>query len=64
MAVALSLPTIAAILSFVTYSLTNHNLEPAKIFAVLTLYQLVRLPLMMVRLLVFLARALTPISGP
>lgn len=47
MAVALSLPVLAAILSFVTYSLTAHDLQAATIFTVITLFQLMRMPLMM-----------------
>ena len=46
MAFALSLPTLAAILAFVTYSLTAHHLDPATIFSVVTLFQLMRMPLM------------------
>ena len=45
-AFAMSLPALAAILSFVTYSLTAHSLEAATIFSVITLFQLMRLPLM------------------
>ncbi|TYJ53516.1 hypothetical protein B9479_005847 [Cryptococcus floricola] len=45
MAFATSLPVLASILSFVTYSLTSHSLEAAKIFTVITLFQLLRLPL-------------------
>ncbi|WVQ79719.1 hypothetical protein IAT38_001819 [Cryptococcus sp. DSM 104549] len=47
MAFAMALPTLAAILSFVTYSLTAHELEAATIFTVITLFQLMRMPLMM-----------------
>ncbi|TYJ53514.1 hypothetical protein B9479_005845 [Cryptococcus floricola] len=47
MAFAISLPILAAILSFVTYSLSAHNLEAAKIFTVVTLFQIMRMPLMM-----------------
>jgi ABC-type multidrug transport system fused ATPase/permease subunit len=45
-AVALSLPALASVLSFVAYSLSGHELEPAVIFTSLTLFQLLRLPLM------------------
>ncbi|WWC71394.1 uncharacterized protein I206_105349 [Kwoniella pini CBS 10737] len=47
MAFAMSLPTLAAILSFITYSATSHNLQAATIFTVITLFQLMRMPLMM-----------------
>ena len=46
MAFAMSLPVLAAILSFVTYSLTEHSLQAATIFTVITLFQLMRMPLM------------------
>ncbi|WVR09429.1 hypothetical protein IAU60_006496 [Kwoniella sp. DSM 27419] len=46
MAFAMSLPTLAAILSFITYSLTSHGLQAATIFTVITLFQLMRMPLM------------------
>ena len=45
-AVAISLPVLASVLSFVVYSLSGHDLNPADIFASLTLFQLLRLPLM------------------
>jgi ABC-type multidrug transport system fused ATPase/permease subunit len=45
-AVAFSLPAIAAVVSFITYSATGHDLDAAVIFTSLTLFQLVRLPLM------------------
>ncbi|WRT68580.1 uncharacterized protein IL334_005558 [Kwoniella shivajii] len=47
MAFAMSLPTLAAILSFITYSATSHGLQAATIFTVITLFQLMRMPLMM-----------------
>lgn len=46
MAFALSLPVLAAILSFITYSLTSHSLSAPTVFTVLTLFQLIRMPLM------------------
>jgi hypothetical protein len=49
MAFALSLPVLATVLAFVTYSLTSHGLQPATIFTVVSLFQLMRMPLMMVR---------------
>ncbi|KAF9046870.1 ABC transporter [Hymenopellis radicata] len=45
-AVAISMPVLASILAFVTYSATGHAMDPAKIFASLTLFNLLRLPLM------------------
>ncbi|EJU00125.1 ABC transporter [Dacryopinax primogenitus] len=45
-AVAFSLPAFAAVLSFVVYSLAGNQLQPAIIFSSLTLFQLLRLPLM------------------
>ncbi|KAF8579018.1 ABC transporter [Ramaria rubella] len=45
-AAAFSLPTLAAVISFVVYSLTGHANEPAVIFTSLTLFQLLKLPLM------------------
>ncbi|KAK7051247.1 hypothetical protein VNI00_004747 [Paramarasmius palmivorus] len=46
-AVAMSLPVLASVLAFLVYALTGHDLNPANIFASLTLFQLLRLPLMM-----------------
>ena len=48
-AVALSLPVLACVLSFVTYSLSGHKLEADIIFTSLTLFQLLRMPLMFLR---------------
>ncbi|KAF8598170.1 ABC transporter [Ceratobasidium sp. AG-I] len=45
-AVAFSLPVLASVLAFVTYSLAGHDLNPAVIFASLTLFQMLRMPLM------------------
>lgn len=45
-AVAISLPVLASVLSFVVYSLSGHSLNAADVFASLTLFQLLRLPLM------------------
>nr|XP_019044875.1 ATP-binding cassette transporter YOR1 [Kwoniella bestiolae CBS 10118]OCF23805.1 ATP-binding cassette transporter YOR1 [Kwoniella bestiolae CBS 10118] len=47
MAFAMALPTLAAIISFITYSATAHDLQAATIFTVITLFQLMRMPLMM-----------------
>lgn len=48
-AVAISLPVLASVLSFVVYSLSGHSLDAANIFASLTLFTLLRLPLMFLR---------------
>ncbi|KAG1825133.1 ABC transporter [Suillus variegatus] len=45
-AVAISLPSLASVIAFVTYSLTGHSLTAANIFTSLTLFNLARLPLM------------------
>ncbi|RPD61094.1 P-loop containing nucleoside triphosphate hydrolase protein [Lentinus tigrinus ALCF2SS1-7] len=45
-AVAVSLPALASVLAFVVYSATGHSLDAANIFASLTLFQLLRMPLM------------------
>ncbi|KNZ79214.1 ABC transporter C family member 2 [Termitomyces sp. J132] len=45
-AVALSMPVLASVVAFVTYSLTGHDLEPSLVFASLSLFTLLRLPLM------------------
>ncbi|KAF3198093.1 hypothetical protein TWF106_001072 [Orbilia oligospora] len=44
-AVSMSLPVFASILAFVTYSLLEPGLDPAKIFASVTLFNTLRLPL-------------------
>ncbi|KAI0783557.1 P-loop containing nucleoside triphosphate hydrolase protein [Abortiporus biennis] len=49
-AVAISLPVLASVLSFVAYSLSGHSLDPANIFASLTLFNLLRLPLLLLPL--------------
>ncbi|KAJ4480031.1 ABC transporter [Lentinula aciculospora] len=49
-AIAMSLPTLASVLAFVTYSLSGHKLNAADIFASLTLFNLLRMPLMMLPL--------------
>ena len=48
-AVAFLLPVLASVLAFVAYSLSGHSLDPAVIFTSLTLFQLLRLPLMFLR---------------
>ncbi|KAI9755932.1 MAG: hypothetical protein M1835_000778 [Candelina submexicana] len=44
-AVSMSLPIFASMLSFITYSLTNHDLNPAYIFSSLALFNSLRMPL-------------------
>src|SRR5262249_15956525 len=44
-AVSLSLPIFASMLSFITYSLTNHELRPAEVFSSLALFNGLRIPL-------------------
>ena len=45
-AVSMSIPVYASILAFVTYSLTGNSLNPANIFSSLTLFNMLRMPLM------------------
>jgi ABC-type multidrug transport system fused ATPase/permease subunit len=44
-AVSMSLPIFASMLAFITYSLTNHDLNPAYVFSSLALFNSLRLPL-------------------
>jgi ATP-binding cassette subfamily C (CFTR/MRP) protein 1 len=43
--ISMSIPTFASMLAFITYSLTNHNLDPAPIFSSLALFNSLRMPL-------------------
>lgn len=45
LAVGMSMPVFASMLSFITYSLTDHGLNPAPIFSSLALFNSMRLPL-------------------
>ncbi|KAF2740400.1 hypothetical protein EJ04DRAFT_507933 [Polyplosphaeria fusca] len=45
MAVGMSMPVFASMLSFITYSLTDHGLNPAPVFSSLALFNSLRLPL-------------------
>ncbi|OCL11568.1 hypothetical protein AOQ84DRAFT_229156 [Glonium stellatum] len=45
LAVGMSMPVFASMLSFITYSLSNHILNPAPIFSSLALFNSLRLPL-------------------
>jgi hypothetical protein len=49
MAVAISTPTMACVVAFLVYSGSGHQLTPAIVFSSLTWFQLLRLPLMMLR---------------
>ncbi|KAH0833242.1 ABC transporter [Lanmaoa asiatica] len=42
----LTLPVLAAVISFIVYSLTDHPLDPANVFSSLALFRLIGLPLM------------------
>ncbi|KAG8903099.1 hypothetical protein FRC01_009328, partial [Tulasnella sp. 417] len=53
LSIALSVPVFASVLAFVVYSLAGHSLDPAVIFTSLSLFQLLRQPL------IFLPRALS-----
>ena len=44
-AVSMSLPIFASMVSFITYSLSNHALDPAPIFSSLALFNSLRMPL-------------------
>lgn len=52
MAVSLSLPIFASMLSFICYSLTNHNLGAATVFSSLALFNSLRMPLNMLPLVI------------
>src|SRR5215471_18339022 len=45
-AVSMSIPVYASILAFMTYSLTGNSLNPANIFSSLTLFNMLRIPLL------------------
>lgn len=44
-AISMSMPIFASMLAFITYSLTNHGLNPALIFSSLALFNSLRIPL-------------------
>ncbi|KIW72031.1 hypothetical protein PV04_00255 [Phialophora macrospora] len=44
-AVAMSMPVFASMLAFITYSLTDHGLAPARVFSSLALFNSLRMPL-------------------
>ncbi|PWN51467.1 putative ABC transporter [Violaceomyces palustris] len=45
LALAFATPTLASVISFITYSATGHDLEPGVIFSSLSFFQLLRTPL-------------------
>lgn len=45
-----SLPTFASLLSFVTYALSDHGMSPDRIFSSLALFNVLRMPLIMLNL--------------
>jgi len=49
MAVAISIPAMASVVAFLVYAGTGHQLTASVIFSSLTLFQLLRLPLMLLR---------------
>ncbi|CAK7228776.1 ATP-binding cassette transporter yor1 [Sporothrix curviconia] len=52
MAISLSLPIFASMLSFIAFSLSNHNLAPAKVFSSLALFNGLRMPLNLLPLVI------------
>lgn len=51
-AVSMSLPIYASMLSFITYSLTNHGLPAAQVFSSLALFNSLRMPLNLLPLVI------------
>ena len=49
MAVAMSMPAMASVVTFIVYAGTGHQLTPSVVFSSLTWFQLLGLPLMMLR---------------
>ncbi|KAI0041202.1 ABC transporter [Auriscalpium vulgare] len=47
-ALAMSTPTLASVLAFVVYAVSGHDLTPGVIFSSLSLFQLLRMPLMFI----------------
>ncbi|EPS30548.1 hypothetical protein PDE_05500 [Penicillium oxalicum 114-2] len=50
LSVSMSIPIFASMLAFITYALTNHDLDPARVFSSLALFNSLRLPLNMMPL--------------
>ena len=51
-AVSMSLPIFASMLSFITYNLSNHDLNPAYVFSSLALFNSLRMPLNLLPLVI------------
>ncbi len=51
-AISMSLPIFASMLAFITYSLSNHDLDPAPIFSSLALFNSLRMPLNLLPLII------------
>lgn len=51
-AVSMSMPIFASMLAFITYSLTDNTLEPAKVFSSLALFNSLRMPLNLLPLVI------------
>jgi ATP-binding cassette, subfamily C (CFTR/MRP), member 1 len=51
-ALAMAMPVFASMLSFITYSLTDHSLDPARVFSSLALFNSLRLPLNLLPLVI------------
>ena len=49
MAMALSMPAMASVVTFIIYAGTGHQLTPSVVFSSLTWFQLLRLPLGLLR---------------
>ena len=47
-AIGISLPVLASVVAFVVYGI-NHPLDPATVFTSLTLFNMLRMPLMLLR---------------
>lgn len=54
MAVGITLPVFASMLAFITYSLTDNRLDPASVFSSLALFNVLRLPLNMLPMVIAL----------
>ncbi len=52
MAISLSLPIFASMLSFITFSLSNHAMAPSKVFSSLALFNGLRMPLNLLPLVI------------
>ncbi|KAL4880304.1 P-loop containing nucleoside triphosphate hydrolase protein [Aspergillus karnatakaensis] len=50
--VSMSIPVFASMLSFITYALSNHDLDPAPIFSSLALFNSLRMPLNLLPLVI------------